>query len=108
MQENENILYNATGFRIKVVEGMGLKLKDVLITKNPYPTLPCQQKLCPMCKVTTFTTPANFTGKSIPCNTPSVGYRITSMVCRNNGQLATYEGESGRPIVKRGWNMCAN
>ena len=37
----------------------------------------------------------------VPCSTESVGYRIVCLTCKQQGKLATYEGETGRPAKVR-------
>ena len=63
--------------------------------------MPCHKQLCPACKVTPVTEPANIALK-MHCTTPSVGYRITCLVCKTDGRTERYEGETGRPLLNRG------
>ena len=35
------------------------------------------------------------------CSTPSVGYQLSCMLCKEDGKDAVYEGETGRPAVTR-------
>ena len=103
MQAKERSLWSEGNLRIKVVEGPGVKLKDVLVNKNPYPTLPCHRVECPLCKKTAYTNPNTgaLLGGRLPCTTPNVGYQIVCLDCQENGLTVRYEGETGRPMVSR-------
>ena len=81
--------------RIKVVEGPGIKLK------NPYPTLPCSSRLCPLCKQTGVSLPSQKKQNSLHCSTPNVGYQVICKTCMEAGKNVIYEGETGRPAVSR-------
>ena len=37
----------------------------------------------------------------LPCTTPSVGYQIVCLTCKQNGRESRYEGETGRTMVTR-------
>ena len=54
--------------RIKIIEGGGMKMKDILVVKNPFPTTVCEMKRCLLCK-------NNSNQIKIPCNSNNVGYR---------------------------------
>ena len=60
--------------RIKVVEKGGLKVKDIISSKNPFKKSECTQKMCPMCTKNACID-KNAEEVKIPCNTHNVGYR---------------------------------
>ena len=100
LQEREIMLNSAPGSnRIKVVEGPGIKLKSLVVDKNPYPVLPCHRPLCPLCNKTPISTPSS--QPRYPCTTPGVGYIIDCKLCKEEGKSSRYEGETGRPAVTR-------
>ena len=101
IQSREAEINSGSDVRIKVVERGGIKLKSVLVNKNPYPALECHRKLCPYCKITPVSQPAE-NSKKFPCTTPSVGYQIDCLHCKSNDNPAAYIGETGRTAVTRG------
>ena len=101
MQAKEQILNMDGQMRIRIMEAPGIKLKNMLINKNPYPILPCHKHECPLCKPTAFSDPSNQKTSKFHCTTPGVGYKISCNLCKEQGVLAVYEGESGRPVVTR-------
>ena len=54
--------------RIKIEEKGGLKIKDILCSKNPFPKTTCLQKTCPLC-TTSQHVEVNTEEVKIPCNT---------------------------------------
>ena len=76
MQIREAQLNFGSSHRIKIVEKSGIKLKNILVQKNPYPKLLCHRDLCPFCKITPVSTPAP---SRLLCTTPGVGYTITCL-----------------------------
>ena len=90
MREREQIVGKNSKFRIKIVEKGGKKLKDLLIKKDPFPSIPCTESFCPFCHETSHTEKSEKPTK-IPCDTLNVGYRWTCTNCKK-----TYEGETGR------------
>ena len=101
IQAKEAILNADSNRRIKVVEGPGIKLKNLIESKNPYPTQPCSIRLCPLCKQTEVSEPSQDRQNRLHCSTPNVGYQITCQTCRAAGKDVRYEGETGRPAVSR-------
>ena len=87
--------------RIKIVEKGGLKIKDILCSKNQMQKLTCKQKTCPMCKQSKYVE-ANTDKNQLPCSTNNVGYRWRCMKCQENDKVNVYEGESGRSARIRG------
>ena len=71
------------------LKGLGVKLKDVLIKKDPFNKPICTTKLCPRCHETKFSVKNE--KSRIPCGTSNVGYRWICTKCNS-----TYEGESAR------------
>ena len=69
--------------RVKFVEKGGLKIKDILGTKNPFKnkSSKCVQKTCPLCTSSQFIE-GNFEDNQLPCNTNNVGYRWRCLKCQ--------------------------
>ena len=101
LQSREAQINSGSNVRIKVVETGGPKLKSILVQKNPYPSLQCHRNLCPYCKVTPVSQPAE-NNKKIPCTTPGFGYQVDCLFCKSEGEPAAYIGETGRTAVTRG------
>ena len=81
--------------RIKIVEGGGVKMKDLLVAKNPFPNTVCEMRKCVLCK-------NNTKEIVIPCTTNNVGYRLVCETCEDNGFPLVYEGETARSARTRG------
>ena len=81
--------------RIKIIDGGGMKMKDILVVKNPFPTTRCEMKKCLLCK--------NDSNQiKVPCNSNNVGYRLICETCRERGLNKIYEGETSRSAQVRG------
>ena len=87
--------------KIRFMEQGGVKVKNLLVKANPFPTTDCFDALCPMCKKTCVSEPGDKPTYRTPCSTEGVGYRIVCMNCKEQGKLSTYEGETGRPAKVR-------
>ena len=82
--------------RIKIVEGGGIQMKNLLVKKNPFPITKCDRKKCIICE-------SNVTGKmKIPCNSSNVGYKLICDTCSDKGKNKVYEGETARSARIRG------
>ena len=82
--------------RIKVVEDGGIKMKDFLVEKDPFPKLKCDKKKCLICGSEASE------HLKISCNSNNVGYKLECDTCFENGQIRIYEGESSRSARVRG------
>ena len=87
--------------RIKIVEKGGLKLKDMLGTKNNVKNSKCNEKSCPLCNKSQFVEPSTDENQ-ISCITNNVGYRWVCLTCEERGKVAVYEGETSRSARIRG------
>jgi len=87
MQKREAELNAHSDTRIKVVETGGHRLKHILVQNHPYLTLPCIKQLCPFCKETVVSVPAENSAK-LSYRTPSVSYTVSCMECKKNGTPA--------------------
>ena len=87
--------------RIKIVEGGGTKMKDILVVKNPFPSTTCEKKKCLLC--------SNISNKvKIPCNSNNVGYRLVCETCQDRGIEKVYKGETARSARIRGAEHLSN
>ena len=102
IRKREEELNQHSKFRIKVVERGGVKLKDLLVRKNPFKTQECHRKLCPFCKPTKHSDPASLNSYRVPCSASGVGYEISCKACQSSNVKATYQGETGRLAAVRG------
>ena len=83
--------------RIKFVEGGGIKMKDILVKKNPFPIEKCESKKCLICES------IGTGGVQIACTTSNVGYQLICDTCRERGKNKVYEGETSRSAKMRGY-----
>ena len=70
-------------------------MKEFLIKKDPFPTIPCEESYCPLCTDTPHTILSN-KKNNIPCDTLNVGYKWRCTGCHK-----VYEGETGRTVRLR-------
>ena len=87
--------------KIRFIEQGSVKIKNLLVKANPFPTADCTDAICPICKKTSVSDPGDKPTFRAPCSTEGVGYRIVCMNCREQGKLSSYEGETGRPAKVR-------
>ena len=87
--------------KIKIVEKGGLKMRNVLGSKNPFKKEKCIQQTCPLCNSSTYIE-TNKDDIKIACNTHNVGYKWVCLTCQDKGVLKVYEGETGRSARTRG------
>ena len=94
IKQREEELNRYSKERIKIIEGGGVKLKNLLVKKDPFPTMDCELKKCILCS----------DGKrvSIPCKSNNVGYKLVCETCHDRGVLKVYEGETARSARIRG------
>ena len=94
MKQREEELNRYSKERIQIIEGGGVKLKNLLVKKDPFPTMDCEMKKCILCS----------DGKkvSISCNSNNVGYKLVCETCHDRGLLKVYEGETARSARIRG------
>ena len=98
-REEELNKYNTE--RIKIEEKGGLKIKDILSSKNPFEKSKCTKKTCPLCTEGEFVDIQTDKIK-IPCNSNNVGYRWRCVTCQERDKTKVYEGETGRSARIRG------
>ena len=95
MKKREEEINKNSDERIKIVEGGGVQMKNLLVVKNPFPTPVCEMRKCILCK-------NNTKEIKFPCNTNNVGYRLVCETCEEKGLHRTYEGETARSARTRG------
>jgi hypothetical protein len=88
--------------RIKIEEKGGLKMKDILCSKNPFKKTTCLQKTCPLCTTSQYVEVNTEEEVKIPCNTSNIGYRWICLTCKERNMVKVYEGETGRSARTRG------
>ena len=101
LRKREEELNRNSTERIKIVEKGGLKIKDILGSKNPFKKTKCVQKTCPLCTESNGIQVSSDEVK-IPCNTNNVGYRWRCITCKERNIVKIYEGETGRSARLRG------
>jgi hypothetical protein len=101
LQKREEELNKNTKERIKIVEKGGLKIKDILGSKNPFKTPNCIEKTCPLCTESEFVD-IHSEDRKIPCITNNVGYRWLCVTCKERDIVKVYEGETARSARLRG------
>ena len=75
----------------------GSKLRIFYPRKIHFQLKSVKASYCPLCKDTLYSIKGKLEDYRIPCDTPSVGYRIVCLNCAKIGKKASYEGETGRP-----------
>ena len=95
LKKREQEINKNSDERIKIVEGGGIQIKNILVKKDPFPEEECQMKKCVLCRT-------NSKKLKIPCSTNNVGYRLICETCENKGILKVYEGETARSARTRG------
>ena len=73
LRQREEELNRHSDERVKIVEKGGLKIKDILGTKNPFKKSKCAQKDCPLC--TSIANVVCSEDSNISCNSNNIGYR---------------------------------
>ena len=101
LQKREEELNKNTEERIKIVEKGGLKIKDILGSKNPFKTPNCTEKICPLCTMSELVESSS-EDRKIPCTTNNVGYRWLCLTCKDRDIVKVYEGETARSARLRG------
>jgi hypothetical protein len=101
LRQREEELNKNNKERIKIEEKGGLKIKDILGSKNPFKKSHCVQKTCPLCTESESIDVVS-TDVKIPCNTNNVGYRWLCITCKERDITKVYEGETGRSARIRG------
>ena len=101
VRKREAELNRNTNERVKIVEKGGLKVKDMLGSKNPFKKTKCEEKACPMCTSSEFIL-QNSDDIQIPCSTNNVGYRWSCLTCKDRKIIKIYEGETSRSARIRG------
>ena len=101
LRKREEELNKNNKERIKIEEKGGLKIKDILGSKNPFKKSKCVQKTCPLCTTSEFVETSKEEIK-IPCNTNNIGYRWLCLTCKERNINKVYEGETGRSARIRG------
>jgi hypothetical protein len=86
IRKREEELNKNSKERIKIIEGGGVKIRDFLVKRDPFPTMECEMKKCILCS----------DGKQvkIPCNSNNVCYKLVCETCQDRGLLKVYEGET--------------
>ena len=101
LQMREAELNKNSNDRTKMVEKGGLKIKNILCSKNPFKKTNCEQKMCPLCFNSEFVVVSDEEPK-VSCNTNNVGYKWQCVTCQENNVVKVYEGETARSARLRG------
>ena len=100
IRKREEELNRNSEERIKIIEGGGVKFKDFLVKKDPFPTMECEMKKCILCN--------DEKQVKIACNSNNVGYKLLCETCEDRGILKVYEGETARSARVRGLEHVSN
>ena len=101
LQKREEELNKNDDERVKMVEKGGIKMKDMLGSKDPFEKSNCSEKSCPLCTKSDLID-INSDDIKIQCNTNNVGYRWVCQTCKDRNKNKYYEGETGRSARIRG------
>ena len=92
LKQRELELNSGHKMNIKILEKGGIKVKNILVKKDPFPALKCNESNCPFC----IQSPQILTHEKQTCSAHNVGYRFQCQDCN-----FTYEGETFRKISVR-------
>ena len=95
LQKREEEINRFSKDRIKIVEDGGVKLKDLLVKKDPFPNPKCGKR-CLVCDSEVKES------LGLPCNSNNVGYQLNCDTCSDRGKTMVYEGETSRSARIRG------
>ena len=96
LKKREEELNRNKNKRIKIVESGGIKLKDILVDKNPFENAKCKETKCFVCKSEESEVP------TFLCSTSNCGYRLICTTCKDRNLTKIYEGETSRSARLRG------
>ena len=120
LRENEEKLFQLTGWKVKVVERSGTTLQDALTSSNPWKGEICERENCLIC----LTKSQTGKGMSQDCKKRNLVYETWCRTCETEAldklrqettteldfqakskEIALYKyiGESGRSSFERGW-----
>ena len=92
LKKRETELNLGKDMNIRFIEKPGIKMKNLVVKKDPFPPMKCSEKKCPFCNKSSQIT----TIENQRCSAHNVGYRFKCEECDY-----TYEGESHRKIAVR-------
>ena len=84
------------------MEGGGVKMSNILVQKNPFPSEKCERKKCIICSTKIGNK------NQVPCNSSNVGYQLACETCGSRGIEKVYEGETSRSARVRGAEHLSN
>ena len=96
LQQREEKVNKCSNERIKFIEDGGVRMRDLMVKKDPFPNMKCDKKKCVLCDVNE---PSKM---KFACNSNNVGYRLMCDTCIDQGKKKVYEGESSRSARLRG------
>ena len=92
LKKRETELNLGNSMNIRFIEKPGIKMKNLVVKKDPFPKVKCAEKNCPFCNRTLQIK----TKENQRCSTHNVGYRFKCELCEY-----TYEGETHRKMSVR-------
>ena len=92
LKKRESEINSGNEMNIRFIEKAGIKMKNILVRKDPFKATKCGVPNCPFCNPF----PQIVTNEKQKCTVNNVGYRFTCQVCK-----FTYEGETHRKIGVR-------
>ena len=96
MKKREEEINKYSKERIKILEDGGVRMRDFLVQKDPFPKSKCDRKSCFVCESELSDNP------KISCNSNNVGYKLKCETCLVRGKSMVYEGETARSARTRG------
>ena len=93
LKKRERELNGESEMNIKFIEKGGIKVKNLLVKKDPFPAQKCGVSNCPFCNKAN---PLIIVNKKQKCTVHNVGYRFKCTECD-----FSYEGETHRRISVR-------
>ena len=77
LKKRETELNFGNRMNIRFIEKPGIKMKNLVVKKDPFPKVKCAEKNCPFCNQT----PQIKTNEKQRCSTHNVGYRFKCESC---------------------------
>ena len=93
LKETEEKHKISDDIRIKIVSKSGMKLKDILVKKDPFEGN-CNKDDCNVCKT-------NEGKKQTKCRKQNVTYQAKCINCEKEGKTRVYDGETARNLYER-------
>ena len=107
LREIELKLRKITGYKTKIVEGVGRKMKDILSNTDPWRGQPCGRNNCPVClqageeKISCRRRNLIYESRCLKCNPKEEEKKENSSLEDKRQSPSIYVGETARSLAER-------